>query len=311
MRALLLAAGYGTRLKPLTDHVPKPLTLFMGRPILDLVYEKVRAAGLREVAVNTHHLPERISQHIQNSALYRQPIHLSHEPEILGTGGSLNPLRPWLGREDLLIFNGDILTTLDLAALASAYEGSGAIAAMVLLPHKAGTTPVYLKEGRVVGIGEAVAGAVKRTFAGVHILSEGFVAAVPKSGFLSVIDTYKALLTEHKVLGFEHEGYWADLGIPGDYFEAHEALWQSPDRMGVAKALHLDPESWCYDARQESVFIDGPVLDGFRRSYVFGPVASAAGLSIERCLVYPGTEVTKHDQARDKILTPYASLSFA
>lgn len=309
MKALLLAAGYGTRLKPLTDHVPKPLTLFMGRPILDLVYSQVLAAGIDQVAVNTHHLAETLALHIQNSPLYRQPIHLSYEKEILGTGGSINPLRPWLGSDDLLIFNGDIVTSLDLKGFLSAFAQSRAIASMVLLPHKEGTTPVYVQKGRIVSIGEEVAGASKKTFAGVHILSKAFIEALPATGFLSVIDSYKALLKDHPVLAFDHNGYWADLGIPRDYLEAHQGLLRDPERETICQALCLDTKTWVWDGKQSSLFIDGPALQGFEECFVFGPVAIEQPVHIQKCIVYPRTQLTKHRQEQGKIITTYASLN--
>jgi mannose-1-phosphate guanylyltransferase len=309
MKALLLAAGFGSRLKPLTDHVPKPLTLFMGQPILDIVYRQVIAAGIQAVAVNTHHLSEKIALHIQKSSLYKQPIQISHEDEILGTGGSINPLRPWLGVDDLLIFNGDIVTSLDLSAFVKAHAREKPIASMVLLDHKEGTTPVYVKDGRVVSIGEPFEGALKRTFAGIHILSRGFVKALPQSGFLSVIDTYKELLGREKVLAFDHAGYWADLGIPKDYLEAHKELWQHPDRESILKALQLDSSSWNWSAKDETLFIGGAVQEGFKKSFVFGTVKADQPIHIQRCIVYAGIELTKHSHEENKIITPYARLN--
>lgn len=307
MKALLLAAGFGTRLKPLTDHLPKPLTLFMGRPILDLVYGQVLAAGVEHVAVNTHHLAQKIQLHIQNSPLYRHPVHISFEKEILGTGGSINPLRTWLKGEDLLIFNGDIITSLDLKDLVARYTESQAIASMVLLPYKDGTTPVYTHKERIVSIGEPIAGAIKKTFAGVHILSKGFVEAVPQSGFLSVIDTYKALLKDHLVLAFNHDAYWADLGIPRDYLEAHTSLLSDPLRETICQALGLDTKTWIEAG--SNLFVGTEELSGFERCFVFGPVEVEAGLHIQDCIVYPGTKLTKLKQEQGKILSPYASLN--
>lgn len=309
MKALLLAAGFGSRLKPLTDHVPKPLTLFMGQPILDIVYRQVTRAGIESVAVNTHHLSEKIAAHIQKTALYKQPIQISYEEEILGTGGSINPLRPWLGSDDLLIFNGDIVTSLDLSAFCKAHEEQKPIASMVLLDHKEGTTPVWVKDGRVVSIGEPSPGALKRTFAGIHILSKGFVDVLPQSGFQSVIDTYKKLLGTHKVFAFDHPGYWADLGIPKDYLEAHRELWQHPARTSILKALELDSSGWNWSEVDETLFIDGPLQAGFKQSFVFGDVKADQPIHIQRCIVYAGIELTKHSHEENKIITPYARLN--
>ncbi|RZA14457.1 MAG: hypothetical protein EOP10_27995 [Proteobacteria bacterium] len=310
MKALLLAAGLGTRLKPLTDHIPKPLTLFMGRPILDIVYDQVTSAGVEQVAVNTHHLAFVIAEHTQKIGLSKQPIHISHEPEILGTGGSINPLRPWLDHDDLLIFNGDIVSSVDLNALITSYHASKAWAAMVLIPHKRGTTPVFVKMNRVVGIGDGPADAEMKTFAGVHIISDAFIGEMPRESFFSVIDTYQKLLKAQKpILAFTHEGYWADLGIPHDYLEAHEDFWNAKDRSALAKALRIDEKLWDWDEAQRSLFVGTDRIAGVRESFVFGPLKASAESQITKCIVYPGVDLTKHRHEHGKILSKEACLN--
>ncbi|MBC7661767.1 MAG: NTP transferase domain-containing protein [Chitinophagaceae bacterium] len=310
MKALLLAAGYGTRLKPLTDHVPKPLTLFMGSPILDIVYSQVVRAGIQNIAVNTHHLSERIRLHIQNSPLYKHPVHISYEPDILGTGGSINPLRSWLGGEDLLIFNGDIVTSLDTLSFIAAFEKAKPLAGMVLIPHKAGTTPVYILGDQVVSIGEAVPGALKKTFAGIHIISDAFIREMPTSGFYSVIDTYQKLLkAKGSILAFEHNSYWADLGIPRDYLEAHQSLLHHPDRARLCESLCLDTGPWRYAETQRTLFIGCEPIAGFKDSFVFGPIACEQPVQFDVCIVYPHSQLSKHSHEKYKIVTGYALLN--
>lgn len=310
MKALLLAAGYGTRLKPLTEFIPKPLTLFMGRPILDIVYDQVRAAGIHQVAVNTHHLSDIVRLHTQKLSVTSQPIHISHEPEILGTGGSINPLRSWIEDDDILIFNGDIVSSVDLKVFIARYKASKAKAAMVLIPHKEGTTPVWMEKDRVVAIGGESAIGTRKTFAGVHIISRAFIEAMPREGFFSVIDTYQELLKAREaILAFEHQGFWADLGIPQDYLEAHREFWAAKDRTALAKELQLDASLWDYDAAQESLFVGTRRFAGAKRSFVFGAVGGAGGIQLDQCIVYPGVELTKPGHETGKIITPYASLN--
>jgi mannose-1-phosphate guanylyltransferase len=310
MKALLLAAGFGTRLKPLTEHIPKPLTLFMARPILDIVYDQITHAGIDQVAVNTHHLASAIALHTQQLALTKQPIHISHEREILGTGGSINPLRPWLAGDDLLIFNGDIISSVDLKALSACYKSAKPMAAMVLIPHKEGTTPVFAKMDQVVGIGSGPSDAEPMTFAGIHILGQAFIERMPSKGFFSVIDTYQSLLEAGEpILAFRHQGFWADLGVPRDYLEAHQIFWRSEDRSKLAKALNLNEALWAWDVEQHSLFIGSSPISGVRESFVFGPIGHKARCDLSRCIVYPQTDLTKHSHERDKIISPVACLS--
>lgn len=310
MKALLLAAGYGTRLRPLTDYIPKPLTLFMGRPILDIVYDQVVAAGLDQAAVNTHHLPALIQKHVESLAKGELPIHISHEQTILGTGGSINPLRDWLGGDDLLIFNGDIVSSVDLKEFITAYRSSGAKAAMVLIPHKPGTTPVYRRDDRVLEIGNHPSAAEAQTFAGIHIISNAFIEQMPREGFFSVIDTYQRLLKAGEpILAFLHEGFWADLGIPRDYLEAHREFWSLKDREALATRLQLDDSAWDFDADQGSLFIGCRRIAGARNSFVFGPLGPAdQPIHLDQCIVYPNTDLNKHRQTQGKIITSYACL---
>lgn len=309
MKALLLAAGFGTRLRPLTDFIPKPLCLFMGQPMLDLVYRQVdRLPALTGVAVNTHHLAEILHTHIQSRQnVYSRPVRLSHEVEILGTGGCLNPLRSWIGSEDLLIYNGDIISDVDLRTFSESHQKAAAIASMALLPYKAGTTPVFVRNGKVLSIGNPVEGAQKMTFSGIHILSLRFIERVPPSGFQNVIDTYKEFLAENaSILAFEHAGFWADLGTPQDYLKAHQDLWEHPERQAIAEALSLPIEEFTWDAAARSLYtFRAKTLEGAcRNSFIFGPLPAAS--EVESCIVYPLTKLTRREKA--KILTPQASL---
>ncbi len=312
MKALLLAAGYGSRLKPLTDYIPKPLTLFMSRPILDIVHEQVRAAGIQDIAVNTHHLADAIAEHIQKNPNLRSS-HISFEKEILGTGGSVNPLREWLGLEDLLIFNGDIVASIDLEKFIRMFKHSGAKAGMVLIPHKKGTTPLAFQSDRVVEIGgQAGNSEIAKTFAGVHIISKAFIEAMPKEGFFSVIDTYQELLKAGEpIFGFEHSGFWADLGIPNDYIEAHRELWNHPHKDKILKALHLNQLALDYDILQESLFINCKRRHGFKRCFIFGEsqAVTHGESNLEDCIVYPGIDLNKHSHAKMQIISPCASLN--
>lgn len=311
MKALLLAAGYGTRLRPLTDFLPKPLCLFMGQPMLDLVYGQVeRLAAVTGIAVNTHHLADVLALHIQSRQnVYSRPVHISHEPEILGTGGCLNPLRAWIDGDDLLIYNGDIISDLDLEAFQKRHAAERPIASMALLPYKPGTTPVFVRKGKVLSIGTAVEDAQKMTFSGIHILSARFIDRVPKEGFQNVIDTYKGFLAEGApVLAFEHheKGFWADLGTPQDYLKAHQDLWQHPHRDRIAKALGLRLKDFTWDPSTQSLYtfpVEALAL-ACRNSFVFGPLP--ASTEIESCIVYPLTKLSRREER--KVLTPQATL---
>ncbi len=308
MKALILAAGLGTRLRPLTNVLPKPLCLFFAEPMLDLVYRQIRKAGIDEVAINTHHLAEMIDQHIQtHKHVYTKAPIQSYEPEILGTGGAINPLRPWLAHESLLICNGDIIADVDLGDLIKAHEGSGADATMVLLDRlKAGTTPVAYEEANVRSIGDlpvlAPLASMKATFSGIHIVGPRLVQAIRAQGSPSIIDAYRQILAEGgSVQAFIHRGFWEDLGTPKDYFAAHLAVFDHPQRDPLCRSLGLGSEIIWDTLRRSAYCGEGPFPKDALNSFVFGPVHIAA--PIQSCLVYPHVMIKPGHTQANRILS--------
>lgn len=312
MKALLLAAGLGTRLRPLTLFRPKPLCLFYGQPILDLAYGQVLRGGVSSIAINVHYLADKIRDHVAvERSVYKEKPLISFEEEILGTGGCINPLRAWLARDPLLIFNADIIADLDVNALLSQHLASGADATMVLLPHlKEGTTPVsWDGERRIKGIGGNHSGR-KATFAGIHIVGPKLVDAIPKQGFQHIIDSYQALLSAGgKVEAFLHEGFWADLGTPEDYFGAHEALLKSKNRKKIAERLSLSPGiRWL--EKDNSAVLDQVYEGQLKDSFLFGPAQLESVQSIQQCIVYPSSQLDGKFEIKRMIISPETQLSF-
>lgn len=222
VKGLVLAAGLGTRLRPITDERPKPLMPFFGPTLLDLALWRCREGGVRQLAVNTHHLVRKIDASLTVQKKWFDELVLSYEPEILGTGGAVIPLKPWLKEDHLLIYNADIVSDIDLRALIALHLKSGDEATMVLLPHNpTRKTPVWSKGNHIIQIGGESSGASEHTFTGVHILSPRFVRRLPHKGFWHIIDTYQEALAEGVPIGrFIHHGLWNDLGNPEDYWQA-------------------------------------------------------------------------------------------
>ncbi|MCH7760384.1 nucleotidyltransferase family protein, partial [candidate division TA06 bacterium] len=116
MKAIILAAGFGKRIMPLSDYIPKCLLPIVGRPLVDNIILYLKKFGVNEVAINTHHLAQKMIDYFQEGSKYGMKITLSHEPRILGTGGGIGNLRNFLaGEEFFIVHNGDTLTNLDLS----------------------------------------------------------------------------------------------------------------------------------------------------------------------------------------------------
>src|SRR5215469_9581130 len=132
MKALVLAAGYGERLRPITDTIPKPLVEIGGRPLIHYPLLMLRHAGIRDVAVNVHHLADKIEAALGRGQALGLDITYSPEPVLLGTGGPLLALRDYFYGEPALILNSDTIMDLDLPAMIAMHRERGAIATMAL-----------------------------------------------------------------------------------------------------------------------------------------------------------------------------------
>ena len=132
MKALVLAAGYGERLRPITDMIPKPLVEIGGRPLIHYPLLLLRHAGIREVAVNVHHLADKIEAALGRGQALGLAITYAPEPTLLGTGGPLVALRDYFGGAPFLILNGDTIMDLDLPAMIAMHRARGALATMAL-----------------------------------------------------------------------------------------------------------------------------------------------------------------------------------
>jgi len=140
MKALVLAAGYGERLRPITDTIPKPLVEIGGRPLIYYPLLLLRHAGIREVAVNVHHLADKIEAALGRGQALGLAITYSPEPTLLGTGGPLVVLRDYFGGEPFLILNSDTIMDLDLPAMIAMHRERGTLATMALRASAASET---------------------------------------------------------------------------------------------------------------------------------------------------------------------------
>lgn len=194
---MVLAAGYGTRLAPLTDLVPKPLLPVGGRALLDLAVANLDRAGVGPVVVNTHHLADQVAAHVRARPDAGR-FTLSHEPAILGTGGALDGARGFLAQApEFLLHNGDVLTDADLSALLAAHRAAGCVATLMLVDCPAVNTVDVGGDGAVLRLaGRPAAGASparRLTYAGVGAFSGRLLADVP-AGPSSLVDVLAAVI---------------------------------------------------------------------------------------------------------------------
>lgn len=228
---MVLAAGLGTRMRPLTALRAKPVLPVLNRPLLHFTLEALVRAGVREVAINTHHLPRTVRDAVGDGrALGLDRVHWSHEPRVLGTGGGPRAVRRLLGDEPFLLVNGDVLFDFDLGALVRRRARTRAAAVLGLLPNpdpRRYSRVVRGRDGRVVSIAGLPRPARGRAwlFAGVHLLDPALLDRLPPGPSESVRDLYAPMLAAgERVDGVALAGAWYDLGAPPLYLASQLAL---------------------------------------------------------------------------------------
>lgn len=227
---MILAAGLGTRLRPLTNTIPKPLLPVGGTPLIVWNVLLLKRHGFRQVVINLHHLAPMIEQALGTGSKFGVRIMYSHEPVILGTGGGIKQAEPHFSGEPVLILNGDTLVELDLEALCDFHRTRNAAATLVLREDADAARWGLVEvgdEGQILRItGKGLVGSVSSTsrmFAGIHILHPRLLREVPKGVASSIIDPYvRAIAQGEPVLGYDLQGYWSDIGTAERYAQAEQ-----------------------------------------------------------------------------------------
>ncbi len=227
MKAMILAAGLGLRLRPMTNTTPKPLLPIAGRPLLVWNLLLLKRHGITDVIVNLHHLGEQIVQAIRDGTRFGLRVAYSHEPELQGTGGGIRQAAPFLKDGPFLALNGDTLSECNLTGLIAAHRTGKALATLALRddPEAARWGPVAIDaDSRILQINgkpqlapHAEPLPAPCMFAGIHVLEPTILDAIPP-GPGSIIDVYRALLGKGQVLrGYRMSGYWSDIGTRERY----------------------------------------------------------------------------------------------
>ncbi len=232
MKAMVLAAGLGTRLRPLTDDRPKALVEVAGRTMLDLTLSRLRTFGVNEVIVNVFHFADRIIDYLHARNNFGMRIEISREETLLDTGGGLQQAAWFFAHTDdpFLLHNVDILSGFDLGRMVAAHRASGALATLATQGRTSSRPLVFDDRGRLLRRDSASAPPAphehRLAFAGIHVLSPRIFAKIQQQGAFSIIDTYLQLSTiDETVLAYrEDEAYWRDLGKPESVAKAAEDL---------------------------------------------------------------------------------------
>ncbi|MCL6582981.1 MAG: NDP-sugar synthase [bacterium] len=334
MKAIVLAAGFGKRLRPLTDYLPKALVPILGVPAINHVLRRLHEYGVRQVGVNVHYRAEQIRSYLESDrwletgCQIRKEIkfRIHHEEQILGTGGALDNFRDFLwGDGPFWVYNGDVISDIDLACALHFHQAREALATLILWDYPPINTVSLDREGNIISLFERPGGASMAsqsgretrsgflTFTGISILSPRILDYVP-SGYCEMPTIYQQIIASEgvgKICGFRGKGsYWADFGTISSYLDVHRHLMLLDHPQQTGQALVDGHLHWGV-ARQHDigcVHRAGPGIVISSRAKLLGFVSIGAGciieddVCLEDCVLWPETRVLAGFKARRAVV---------
>lgn len=243
MRAMILAAGLGTRLRPLTNDRPKALVEIDGHTLLEITLKRLASFGIREVIVNLHHFADLVVEYLRENKSFGMSVEISREEVLLDTGGGLKKAG-WFfldSGESFLLHNVDVVSTIDFGRMIEFHSQRNALATLAVQKRQTSRYLLFDEKGELCGRRRANHDAellrpgkesLELAFSGVHIISPKLLGMMSEEGVFSVIETYLRLAgAGEKIVGFRaDEYYWRDLGKPENLVqaarEAEQGLFQ-------------------------------------------------------------------------------------
>lgn len=322
MQVMVLAAGFGERLKPLTERLPKPALPLFGDTVLGRLVKALAAQGADRIVYNTHYLAEEVARVAEEACPPGVELLRSHEEHIQGTAGALREASGLFRDEPIVVLNGDVIHDVDLHRLVAFHRARGAVATLVCRadPQTEAYGPLGIDgEGRVRRFlgwkAEGVELSHLKTvmFTGIQVVEPETFGCIP-SGVVSTTETlYPALLKQDEpVFGVVHDGYWMDIGTPARYLKAHRDMLRGkvgpPPKSdwhpsAVANITVKEPLWVAEDAVVEARSVLGPYA-------VIGPRCRLGpGVVVERSLLMEGAEVGPRTILEGCIVAPGVRLA--
>ena len=295
MRAMILSAGYGTRLWPLTEDRTKPAIPILGKPLVGYVAEYLACYGCDEMVVNLHHRPESVRQSLGDGSRFGVKLHYVEEPEILGTSGAIDNARALLDGDTFVVVNGKIITDIDLNDAFETHRQTKAIATLVLLPNAACEkfSIVETAAGFLRGFGgmpareEFTENDPPLMFTGIQILEPGIFDYIPPRRFShSTTDVYpQAIASGERVAVHVAKGRWFELSTISRYLDISLRLLAE---RGESFAAGAECEISANAEVEQSILWDNVVVESgarVRRAVLGDNVKIGAGEVVENAAV--------------------------
>jgi mannose-1-phosphate guanylyltransferase len=308
---MLLAAGLGTRLRPLTYEVPKPLVPVLGTPVMEHIARLLARHRFDDVVCNLHYFPEQIERRFGDGSKCGLHLSYSHEHELLGTAGGVRNVRDHFGDETFLIISGDALTDIDLTALWEAHREQGGIATLSLKrvddPSQIGVV-ILAEDGRIQGFQEKPDPAEALSNlgnCGIYVMEPEIFDFFPDKPFVDwALDVFPALLAQDVAFyGFEIDEYWNDIGNIREFRQGNFDALTGEVRVELDSS-RLNPDSVAID--EPPVYV-GEGCDVARGARLTGPLVMGArcivgeGAAIRNSVLWPGTQVAAREILIDAV----------
>ncbi len=288
-QAFVLGAGLGTRLRPLTDDLPKPLVPVFQKPLITFALDHLLAAGVKSFVINTHHLPQHFESLFASGAYRQLPVRLIHEPELLETGGGIRNAQALLGEEPFIVYSGDVLTDLPLAPLIEEHLRRGHDVTLALRETGLAAN-VAFRDGRIVDIGNRYGEPGNFDYANVSVWNRSIFGRIPLGRKISFIPILSEWIGQGGKIGgvISETGRWFNLGSPSQYLEVHRQIadgWRPHD---------FHPSRWPERIAPQAMVDPSAIVLGC--SAIGAGCRVGAGAVIEDSIVWPGAQIASRSR---------------
>jgi len=258
MKAMILAAGEGTRLGPLTNVCPKALMPVVNRPVIHRIMEFLKIHGVREIIVNAHHHYQKLIDYLQPGNPFGIKAEIRIEQQILGTGGGIKNTQDFWDKDPFIVINGDILTDIDLGRVYEFHRERDNLVTMVLHDFPLHNKVKVDSEMNVVSIGPGTNLDGALAFTGIQVINPQVLDFIPENRKSSIKGCYGKLMDSGRPIGgYLATGHrWIDIGTIPDYLRSNFNLLP-PEKIGIAHECRIDPDAtlkdWAVIGKRSSV----------------------------------------------------------
>ena len=286
-QAFVLGAGLGTRLRPLTEELPKPLVPIFQKPLITFALEHLIDIGVEKIFINTHRFPEKFSEAFPENRYAEKTLHFVNEPVLLETGGGIKNIERELGSDPFITYSGDVLTEIDLKPLIAEHFASGNDVTLALR-HTGLGSAIALRDKRVVDISNRYGVPGEFDFANIAIWNPTVFARIRAKEKISFIPILGNWLGQSGKIGgvVLEEGKWFNLGSRAEYFEVHHAI------LSGWRPAYVKEKNWTAQVHETAVVDPSSELRGC--SVVGKDCRIGAGAILEDSILWQGSQIASH-----------------